>query len=64
MQSSILAKRENQSIYESYGYVKEKKSIYIPDEWLVSLQEHLNDDSEWVGSGRVTSFMCKNREKM
>ena len=42
----ILAKCENQSIHESYGYVKEKRSIYIPGEWLVSLQEHLNDDSK------------------
>mmetsp|Transcript_6561 Transcript_6561/g.9635 ORF Transcript_6561/g.9635 Transcript_6561/m.9635 type:complete len:213 (+) Transcript_6561:30-668(+) len=41
----ILAKRENQSIQESYEYVKGKRSICIPDEWLESLQEHL-DESE------------------
>lgn len=41
----IIAKRQNQGIRKTYNFVKTKRDIQIPEEWLTALQQHLDDHS-------------------
>lgn len=37
----IIAKRNNWSVQEAYDFCKSKRDIFIPEQWLESLQIHL-----------------------